>query len=436
MNVLLLAEVAPPEPIVGAFRVGKLIDALSNDGHTVTAVVSRAGGQQSSVQGNHLLRVAGEFRSPVEILRARSAPAPSLSSARPQLAEVDPSRPQGERSRGSLWRFATAMLHLPDDRQGVIIPLVLEAMAAHRNRPFDLIYSTAPAFSVQLAAYCVAKFTGRPWIAEFRDPWRGNGGDRPVQRNGFVDSLDEWLENKCIMRANAIVMVSESAASSIRDRYKNKPVATVLNGIDSLATRRATARSGPIRMVYAGSLYSPRDPRPLLKAVVAEASAMGVDVELHFAGHCGEYEGETIEMYLRRIGFAGQFAYTEWMPKGDSQQLMASADLLLLPAQRWVEQVPNKLFDYLGARVPILALVEPNSETLGILGRVGGHFVCGIGDTERQISNTVRNALSDCRNTTLVGSGGPLEELLVSQQFARLPEIIRSVSQSQGNNVR
>jgi hypothetical protein len=68
-------------------------------------------------------------------------------------------------------------------------------------------------------------------------------------------------------------------------------------------------------------------------------------------------------------------SFKAWMPQDEALRLIRQADLLLLLAQDQPDQIPNKLFDYLGAGVPILGYVDPQGETARMLREVGGHFV-------------------------------------------------------------
>ena len=48
---------------------------------------------------------------------------------------------------------------------------------------------------------------------------------------------------------------------------------------------------------------------------------------------------------------------------------------LLLLAQNQPDQVPNKLYEYLGTRRTILAFVDQDGESAAMLRQVGGHYL-------------------------------------------------------------
>jgi len=69
---------------------------------------------------------------------------------------------------------------------------------------------------------------------------------------------------------------------------------------------------------------------------------------------------------------------------------------LLLLAQDQPAQVPNKLFEYLGARKPILAFADAHGEVARMLRRVGNHYL--VAQDDPALAETVLDrALRDLR---------------------------------------
>lgn len=65
--------------------------------------------------------------------------------------------------------------------------------------------------------------------------------------------------------------------------------------------------------------------------------------------------------------------------------MAAESDLLLLLAQNQPDQVPQKLYEYLGTRVPIIAFVDRGGETARMLERVGGHHTVFDNDVDAAV---------------------------------------------------
>jgi hypothetical protein len=103
----------------------------------------------------------------------------------------------------------------------------------------------------------------------------------------------------------------------------------------------------------------------------------------------------------------------------EAEHMVRTADLLLVPAQGWHLQIPNKLFDYLGSRVPILALAEPGSETMALLQAAGGHHVVPVGG-ETALPHAAHEALLAAARRMPASDPTVLQPLTVSNQMTRL----------------
>lgn len=94
------------------------------------------------------------------------------------------------------------------------------------------------------------------------------------------------------------------------------------------------------------------------------------------------------------------------------------ADALLLLAVDQPDQVPNKLYEYLGARRPILAIADEDGETAEMLRMVGGHHLVSVNDAET-IQRALSRLLDDGRRGS-VGDRARLYDWTVEVQMRRL----------------
>jgi len=151
------------------------------------------------------------------------------------------------------------------------------------------------------------------------------------------------------------------------------------NGIQGLAPARGIRQPGrPFRILHAGSLYQDRDPRPFFRALAAVCGRQHLDVNdlrIDFIGNCDAYRGQSLPELTRELGIDKLVRFTDWIPRDQCRTEMDAADLLVLFAQNYPNQVANKLYDYLATRQPILAFTETESESARMLTRIGGHYI-------------------------------------------------------------
>lgn len=249
-----------------------------------------------------------------------------------------------------------------------------------REEPVDVVYTSAPSFSTHVVGLLLHWTTRARWIAEFRDPWTDQRATRFPDSPALIEAAHRWLERRCLNAADRVVTVTEGARELLRAKVapgqRNKFM-LALNGIDAL-TPPVSRAPGPFRVVYAGTFYDERDPRPFLDALreVVRARALdGAALRVELVGGCRDYHGASVERMAAERGLEDIVHFRDWVPHDEAQTLLRDADLLLFIARRQPLQVPNKLYDYLGARRPILAVVDEDGESAQMLRRVGGHHL-------------------------------------------------------------
>ena len=363
MKVLFISQAYPPYPAVGSLRARKLVDALRRQGHEVQVVTERLDGDR------------GALRAAEDGLLVHTVPVGERYRARVAAAV--------RRVRtlfGRLGQFVLALLRVPDDEQRFILPAYRVARRLMRRQRFDLVYTSAPSFSTLLVGLLLRRTTGCRWVAEFRDPWTDQRAGHDPGNSELIRAVHRWLERRCLNAADQVVTVTEGAREQLRSKVpaaQRDKFVLALNGIDAL-TPPADREAGPFRIVYAGTFYFERDPRPFLDAlrdvVVARALDPGA-LRVDFVGHCRNYHAASVEQMVADRGLTGFVHFRDWVPHEEAQRLLRSADLLLFIALGQPLQVPNKLYDYLGTRRAILAFVDADGESARMLERVGGHHL-------------------------------------------------------------
>jgi glycosyltransferase involved in cell wall biosynthesis len=272
--------------------------------------------------------------------------------------------------------FARALRRLGLARDALWLPRALRACAraVRTHRPAAVLTSGPPHF-VHLLGRALKRIYGLPWLADFRDLWVAS---TPRAQNRSLFARWEALCERGVMRdADVLIANAPRATRGLRNafpKYADKTV-TLTNGYDPEAFPAPTrgASDGPLTLLHAGELYSGRNPLPLLDGLAAlrRGQPLGRPVRLVFLGEVNVY-GETLGEEARRRGLEGLVTIEPQVGYGEAIQRMARADLLLLldaPGRK--QGVPAKLYEYLGARRPVLALAEPDGDTAWALRESG-----------------------------------------------------------------
>jgi len=250
------------------------------------------------------------------------------------------------------------------------------ALQAHRTTPFDCVLTTSPPESAHAIGFALLR-RGVPWVAEVRDAWTFEPL-RPAFPTTIQDRLDARLERRWLGAADEVVCVSEPAAEDLRLRSIASP-RVIANAWDPdadpspEAIRAVEGLLDPDRvsLLYTGRFGSyGRDPVPLVEALAALGQSepeLAGKLELAVAGPLKPEERELLARDLApaKVTLLGS------LERDHSLALQRTADALLLLAQPTRSQLVNfKLFEYLAAGRPILALAA---------GTEAGRIAAGVG---------------------------------------------------------
>jgi glycosyltransferase involved in cell wall biosynthesis len=229
------------------------------------------------------------------------------------------------------------------------------------HRP-EAIFTSSPPGCVHLLGRRLQKRHGLPWLADFRDPWITNN---IYPRQTFRLCFNRWLEGRVMQRATTLIANTPNNQRGWAEAYPHaaRKMVTIPNGFDPerFTSSEPHSMGKKLTMLHAGELYSGRDPRPLLDAL-EPLQAERISVQVEFLGRKTE---QLVDMpaEIQRRGLTDCVTLTDQVAYEEAIKKMTRADILLLihtPAYRI--GVPAKLYEYLGAGRPILALAEPDSD--------------------------------------------------------------------------
>ena len=268
----------------------------------------------------------------------------------------------------------------------------------------QVIWSTYPIATAHLIATGLQQSSGLPWIADFRDPMlQDDYPAHPALRRSF-----RTIERNVIGRARFCTFTSPSAVRTYQKRYPDRADRAILleNGYEeesfaSLANAHAGTPTGadrPLLLLHSGVVYpSERDPSRLFEALARLARAGSIGPE-HLRIRFRASHHDTL---LRRLAAANRVeAWIETLPaiahQAALQEMMEADALLIMQGANCNEQIPSKLYEYLRAGRPILALTDPAGDTANALQRMGVESVVRL-DSAIEIEAGLRTFVARLR---------------------------------------
>jgi glycosyltransferase involved in cell wall biosynthesis len=235
------------------------------------------------------------------------------------------------------------------------------------HRPEAVITSSPPGYVHRLGLWVQSKY-GLPWLACFRDPWITNA---KIDKWTLQNRYDRWLEAKVMRRASRLIANTPLNRQGWAKAFPEQAhkIVTITNGFDPERFATAAPTTPPangLTMVHTGELYYGRDPRPFLDALQ--------QMDPQAAPACVEFVGRNTEQVydlpaeIARRDIGDRVKVTGQIPYGEALAKMVNADILLLVQGTGLALgVPAKLYEYLGAGRPILALAAPDGDIAWVL---------------------------------------------------------------------
>ncbi len=307
----------------------------------------------------------------VRLLSRRSGSAGAVS------ADLTASSAQGSlplkvlRKISVVWNRIWAVLLFPEGAIAWVPFAVRAGRKAHRRRPVDVIYSSSSPISTHVAAGLIKRSTGLPWVADFRDPWVGNPFAAPLSRpkRWLQRRMERWI----VARADRVIVAVDAMRVQFAGRYPDMAdkFVHIPNGYDRAdlvgIEPAPPPTPGGFHLLYAGSLYRPRELEAFLLGVerlLARRPDLRARLKVDFIGRVNDPNAKAAAEFDKPGRLAGVVGFEGFMPRPRALARMAGADALLqlMPDMPGAEIfVGGKLSEYLAFDRPILA-VMPRGE--------------------------------------------------------------------------
>lgn len=314
-----------------------------------------------------------------------------LFRVRPTIAGEDPSAADGKqggagvsetlRPPSGALRFLGRVLH-PLESPPIdaalywalsIVPLCRRLIAEEQ---VDLIYTSSDPYSDHIAGWILKRLTGKPWVADFRDPWTQTWN---YSHRGWRRRCDLFAEQRVLRYADRVIGVTPSQTQGLWDLVPGRDPAafvTIENGFDEEDFSSAADRLKPLARAIASYSESAggAGARTLLShvGIIYDGTALpflqalerlgpaGKRLEVRFVGGLAPQE----RSWLAEHPVSAGVEVLSRVPHTEAVVQMRASDAVLLilgTSARWRGIYTGKLFEYLRCGRPIL-MVGPEGD--------------------------------------------------------------------------
>jgi glycosyltransferase involved in cell wall biosynthesis len=319
-------------------------------------------------------------------------------------------------------------LLVPDENVPWNLTAIPGAVRIARREGIDVVLTTSPPSSVHFVGAAVKRATGARWVADLRDSLVAHPHRRAEHRLARAKERGEHGVAALVARyADAVVAAAEAIADEARALEPNGPVVTIANGSDFDDFAGLEYRpSDRFRITHTGSFFGKRDPRPFLTAF-AES---GLDAVVRFVGDFRPADAE----WAAALELGDRLELIPYVARRRSLELQRDSEalLLLIPEAggRGRGVLSGKVFEYLAAERPILAVVPPDGAAADLIRQTGTGVVVAPDDVP-----AIRAALQELHARWRAGGldGTPLDadmrrRLSRETRVEELAELLRSLA--------
>tara|TARA_B100000949_G_scaffold194593_1_gene179356 strand:+ start:6928 stop:8196 length:1269 start_codon:yes stop_codon:yes gene_type:complete len=297
---------------------------------------------------------------------------------------------------------------IPDARKLWVRPSISYLAKVIAEEGIETIITTGPPHSLHLIGLGLKKKYHIQWIADFRDPWTSIGYHKKLRLTEYARLKHKALEKGVLLKADKIVVTSNTTKTEF-EAITPKPIKVITNGFDEELS--PTELDSKFTVSHIGSLLTGRNPLGFwqaLQELIAENEVFGKALKVQLAGVVGEEVLHSIkdfglDAHVEQLGYLSHDKVLETQQK--SQVLL----LLEIDSEETQGIIPGKLFEYLNAKRPILAIGPKGWEAGAMVEEHHAGTMC-LHTEVAHIKRVLLKAFHQYENGTLVCNSEGVEQ--------------------------
>ena len=323
-------------------------------------------------------------------------------------------------------QYIRANYFIPDARKFWVKPSVKYLSDYLNNNEIDVIITTGPPHSLHLIGLELQKSFSVKWIADFRDPWTDIDyfHQLPLTKNSIKKHKE--LEQKVLQNADEVLVVGKTMKQNFKKFNKN--IHIISNGFDGELSNNKNELDMNFTITHIGMMNADRNPKILwevLAELVNENEDFVSDLQIKLIGKsANEVHQSILENNLEK-----HISFIDYLPHKEVMDYQKSAQVLLLA----VNNVPSangiitgKIFEYLQAKRPILAIAPSDGDLAEIINKTNSGRVIDFDDKEK-LKNTILDFYKKYRDGDLNIESKNIEQYHRKNLTRQLSDVIKNI---------
>jgi len=315
---------------------------------------------------------------------------------------------------------------IPDARIAWVKPSLAFLQNYIKENEVAVIITTGPPHSLHLIGLALKDTLKLPWIADFRDPWTSIHYHKSLRLSKSSEKKHKDLESLVLHSADSVVVTSPSTKKEF-EKITDTPIEVITNGYD-ISEKIIRIPDKSFSIVHIGSLLSERNPEVLWKVlseIASENESFASDLKIRLVGTVSEDILDSIQTY----GLQENCNVLGYVSHQEAIQLQHNAQVLLLveidrPETKAI--IPGKVFEYLAAERPILALGPEGSDVIDIISETNsGHYFTYY--EEEKLRKQILTFYKEFKNESLAVNSQNISKYSRRELTARISALIKKL---------
>jgi glycosyltransferase involved in cell wall biosynthesis len=327
---------------------------------------------------------------------------------------------------GKILQYIRANYFIPDARKFWVKPSVKFLKEYISKNNIDVLITSGPPHSLHLIGLQLKQELGVKWISDFRDPWTEIDYFHQLPLSKKAIEKHHQLEQKVLKLSNAVLVVGET----MKQNYQpfNKNIFVVTNGFDG-EIEDANNLDAAFSITHIGLMNADRNPAMLWKVlaeILTENNDFANDFKLKLIGKVDD----SVKNDIEKFGLLKNVSLIDYVSHNEVVEFQKKSQVLLLivnnvPSAKGI--LTGKIFEYLMAKRPILAIAPVNGDLAEILNNSNAGKVVDFND-EISFKNHILELYSQFKNGTLTINSSNVNQFHRRELTKKVSEIIYEIT--------
>ncbi len=327
---------------------------------------------------------------------------------------------------GKILQYIRANYFIPDARKFWVVPSVKFLKRYLSENKIDAIITTGPPHSMHLIGLKLKQQLGIKWMADFRDPWTEIDYFHQLPLSKKAIKKHHYLEQEVLKNADKVLVVGNTMYESYANFSNN--VVTVTNGFDGEITTTETELDSKFTITHIGLMNADRNPKMLwdvLADICIENEEFVKDFKLKLIGKVDEsvlraISEKNLKNNIQLISYVSHKEVVNYQKKSQVLLLIVNN----VPSAKGI--ITGKIFEYLMAKRPILAIAPKNGDLAEILKNTNAGIVVDFNE-KNELKRAILDLYSKYKLKDLVIESNNIEQFHRKELTKKVSELLNEM---------